>query len=273
LTYDKISNRVYATDANSAQPKLSIFDVSGGTLTPHGTAGPALINAAPGSGCTSNPIPTSVAVLGDGSRAYVASYQTGIGMICTQVTVVDAASGTFKKTIPLPVAADNPSQTNCDKARFRVFAASSLGSTNSLFKVYVSQCDAGTVAVIDTAAVSVGSSQHPADSFVGWLPSPVSSFPGSHVSITSAQTAGSSTMATTSFTYSLLSGSPQLQPGMTVYITGMSDGGNNGAFVITAVDTAHSTFTVSNAGVSATNQTGTGSVIAPQNPIFLVPAP
>jgi YVTN family beta-propeller protein len=270
LTYDKISNRVYATDANSVQPKLSIFDVSGGTLTPHGTSGPALITAAPGSLCTSNPVPTSVTVLGDGSRAYVASYQTGNGMICAQVTVVDAASGTVTKTIPVSAAADNPSQTNCDRARFRVFAASSLGSTNSLFKVYVSQCDDGTVAVIDTAAVSVGSNQHAADSLAGWLPSPVSSFPGSQVSISSAQTAGSSTTASTSFTYSLVSGSSQLQPGMTVYITGMSNGANNGAFVIAAVDTTNSTFTVSNAGVSATNQTGTGSVIAPQNPVFLV---
>jgi YVTN family beta-propeller protein len=273
LIYDRTFNRIYATDANSAQPKLSVFNVNGSTLLPHGTSGPALITAAPGSPCSSAPVPTSVTVLGDGTRAYVASYQTGNSMICTQVTVVDAASGTVTKTIPLSTTADNPAQTNCDTARFRVFAASSLGSANSLFKVYVSQCDAGTVAIIDTAAVTVGSNQHAADSLAGWLASPVSSFPGSQITITSAQTAGTSSIPATTFSYSLLSGSSQLQTGMTVYITGMSDVSNNGAFVVTAVDTTNSTFTVSNAGVSASNQTGTGSVIAPQNPVFLIASP
>jgi len=281
LVYDKVFNRVYATDANSAQPKLAIFDVTGtsgnpnSTLTPNGSLGFPVISVAPGSPCSSNPVPTSVTVLGDGSRAYVASYQTGNNLICTQATVINPASGLATKTIPLFVAADNAVQTNCDLARFRSFAASSLGAANSLFKVYVSQCDAGTVAIIDTAAVSIGPSQHPADSIVGWLAPPISSFQSSQISINgAAQTAATTTTpATTTFTYSILSG-PSVQVGVTVYVSGMADSGNNGAFLVTAANSQSSTFTVSNAGgVNASSQNGTGSVMPPQNPVFLMPSP
>lgn len=281
LIYDNVFNRVYATDANSGQPKLAIFDVTGtsgnpnSTLSPHGSQGFPVIPVAAGSPCSSSPIPTSVTVLGDGSRAYVASYQTGNNLICTQVTVVDTASGTATKTIPLFVAADNAAQTNCDLARFRAFATSSLGGASSLFKIYVSQCDAGTVAIVDSAAVNVGPSQHPADSIVGWLAPQVSSFPSSQISINgAAQTAANSaTPATTTFSYSILSG-PAVEVGMTVYVSGMTDNGNNGAFLVTAANSQTSTFTVSNAaGANASGQNGTGSVIPPQNPVFLVPGP
>ncbi len=278
VVYDKVSNRVFATDANSAQPKLAIFDVTstGGTpnnaLTPHGSFGFPNITPAPGSACTSNPIPTAVTVIGDGSRAYVASYQTGNGLICTQVTVVDIASGTVTKTIPLFVAADNPSQTNCDLARFRAYAASSLGSMNSLFKVYISQCDAGMVAIVDTAALSVGPSQHPADSLAGWVASPVSTFPGSQINISAASQPANSRVVT--YTYNPLSG-PQIQPGMTVYIAGLPQ--LNGAFVVTGLNGSTfdvvSNVTPPSSDISLTGLTGTGSVIPAQNPVFLTPAP
>jgi len=287
LVYDRIFNRVYATDANSAQPKLAIFDVTGtignpdGTLTPHGSLGFPVISAAPGSPCSSNPIPTSVTVLGDGSRAYVASYQTGNNLICAQLTVVNPASDTATKTIPLFVAADNAPQTNCDLARFRVFAASSIGGASSLFKVYVSQCDAGTVSIVNTTAVTVGPNPQTSPDWIeGWIASPVSSFAGSQINISAAsQTPQTSTSAAlTAFTYSVLSG-PTPSPGETIYISGMSDPHNNGAFVVTAV--APGTFTVANPAcdvvpspcVDETKQSGNGSVLPPQNPVFLVPAP
>jgi len=88
-------------------------------------------------------------------------------LICAQVTVVNTAADTVSKTIPLFVTGDNAAQSNCDLARFRVFAASSLGASSSLFKVYISQCDAGTVAIVDTTALSIGPSTHPADSVAG----------------------------------------------------------------------------------------------------------
>lgn len=281
LFYEPVTNRVFATDANSAQPALALFDVASqgnqpnSTLIPHGP-GKAPITPAPGSPCTSAPIPTSVTVLGDGSRAYVASYQNDGTQICTQATVVDTGTGLVTKTILLSqtaLSAGVVGQTNCDLARFRVYAASSLGGTNSNFKVYVSQCDAGTIAIVDAFALGTGPNPHPADWFAGWAPLPVSSFPSSQVSITAVsapQVQSCPTAASVTYNYSLLSG-PALQPGMTVYVTGMKNSANDGAFPITAATS--STFTVSNScpAVDSSAQSGNGSVIPPQNPVFLVP--
>lgn len=283
LVYEPVTNRVFATDANSVPPALALFDVASqgnlpnSTLVPHGP-GKAPIVAAPGSTCTSAPIPTSVTVLGDGSRAYVASYQDDGTQICTQATVVDTGTGLVTRTIPVSQTALSPSivaQTNCDLSRFRVYAASSPGGTNSNFKVYVSQCDAGTVGIIDAFAVGTGPNPHPADWFAGWVPSPVSSFPSSQVSITAisapqVQSCPAATPASVTYNYSLLSG-PALQPGMTVYVTGMKNSANDGAFPITSATS--STFTVNNSCPAADSsaQSGNGSVIPPQNPVFLVP--
>jgi DNA-binding beta-propeller fold protein YncE len=283
LVYEPVMNRVYATDANSPQPALALFDVASqgnlpnSTLVPHGP-GKAPITPALGSTCTSAPVPTSVTVVGDGSRAYVASYQDDGTQICTQATVVDTGTGLVTKTIPLSQTALSPgvlSQTNCDLARFRVYAASSLGGTNSNFKVYVSQCDAGSVGIIDAFALGTGPNPHPADWFAGWVPSPVSSFSSSQVTITAisapqVQSCPATTPAAVTYTYSLLSG-PTLQPGMTVYVTGMKNSANDGAFPITSATS--STFTVNNTcpAVDSSAQSGNGSVIPPQNPVFLVP--
>jgi YVTN family beta-propeller protein len=275
LFYDKTFNRIYVTDANAASPSIALFDIgANGALVAHNPAR-TTITAVPGTACGGSPIPASITVIGDGSRAYVASYQTGNSQICTQATVIDTGTGLVTKTIPLSQSLDNSSQTNCDVARFRVFATSSFGGTNSLFKVYVSQCDAGTVAVIDTFSASSGSTPHPADWLEAWVASAVSSFPPSQIAVTAAtQTAGSSsTSATTTFTYTIVSG-PAVQVGMTVYVTGMSDGGNNGAFLVTSANPAAFAFTVANAsGTTATGQSGNGSVLPPQNPVFLIAGP
>jgi len=283
LLYDPLMNRVYATDANSAQPALALFDVASqgnlpnSTLVPHGP-GKAPIGIATGSACTSVPVPASVTVLGDGSRAYVASYQNDGTQICTQATVVDAGTGLVTKTIPLSQTAlplGILAQTDCDVARFRVYAASSLGGTNSNFKVYVAQCDAGTVGIIDAFAVGTGPNPHPADWFAGWAPAPVSSFPSSQVSISAVsapqvQSCPATAPAPVTYNYSLLSG-PALQAGMTVYVTGMKNSANDGAFPI--VSATSSSFTINNSCPAADSsaQSGNGSVIAPQNPVFLVP--
>ncbi len=276
LFYDTTFNRIYVTDASAGAPGVALFDISGsaGTLVPH-VPGRAAIIPATGSACSSNPIPSSITVLGDGSRAYVASYQTGNNQVCTQADVINTGTGRVTNTVPLSQALDNSPVTNCDKARFRAFATSSLGGANSLFKVYISQCDAGTVAVIDTFSVTDGPSPHPADWLEAWVPSAVSSFPPSQIAINGAtQTAGSSaTSATTTFSYSILSG-PAVQVGMTVYVTGMTHGGNNGAFLVASANPAGLTFTVNNAfGTTATGQGGNGSVLPPQNPVFLIASP
>ena len=283
LVYEPITNRVYATDANSPQPALAIFDVASqgklanSTLVPHGP-GKAPIIAAAGSTCSSAPVPASVTVLADGSRAYVASYQNDGTQICTQATVVDTGTGLVTKTIPVSqtaLSAGILAQSNCNLARFRVFAASSLGGVNSKFKVYVAQCDAGTVGVIDGFPDSTSPNPHPADWFAGWVPSVVSSFPSSQVSISGVaapQVSSCPTPTSVTYSYSLLSG-PVLQPGMTVYVTGMKNNANDGAFPITSANS--SSFTVNNPCPipDSSAQSGNGSVIPPQNPVFLVPGP
>jgi YVTN family beta-propeller protein len=170
MFYDKIANRLFVTLPTS--DLLSVFDVS--QSTPSGIASIA-IPAAAASPCSPSPVfPTSVTVLGDGSRAYVASYQLGASKACTQLSVIDTGSGTLSKTIPLSQVSDTSAQTGCGSVGFRVFAASSGGGTNSNFKVYVSQCDAGNVAVVD----SYPANGNPEDTSNGVsLAAPLSTFP------------------------------------------------------------------------------------------------
>jgi len=172
MFYDKNFSRLYVTSPTSHN--LSVFDVSSGA--PMQVFGkPIAIAAAAASPCKASAVvPTSVTVLGDGSRAYVASYQLSAGTVCTQLSVIDTGSGTLTTTIPLTQVSDMSAQTGCGTAGFRVFAASSNGGTNSNFKVYVSQCDAGSVAVVDTYPVN----GNPEDTYSGVsVPTPLSTFP------------------------------------------------------------------------------------------------
>ena len=267
MFYDKVRNRLYVTNPRSASSGLSIFDVSGtGVARLFGS--PISVPTAPASPCTSPLQPTAVNVLGDGSRAYVASYQADPGMVCTQLSVVDAGTGTVIKTIPLTQAADTSAGTGngCGALRFRVFVTSSGGGTNTNFKVYVSQCDAGSVAVID----SYPANGNPADFFAGVsIVAPLSSFPPTAVSISGASQAS----ATTTYSYTPVTG-PALQPGMRILISGMADPNNNGGFVVTGVPTP-STFTVANpSGVTSTStQSGSGNVMPLENPVFVLAGP
>jgi DNA-binding beta-propeller fold protein YncE len=172
---DTVGNRIYVTNPTAAS--VSIFDVAGPTLTPH-AGSPVAIAAAAGSTCSSTPMPTSVNVLADDSKAYVASFQADpSGSVCTQATVVNTANSAVTTTIPLAVGTDMSAETGCSSARFRVFATSAPGGANSNFRVYISQCDAGSVAVIDTFASNTGTNPHPADVMEAIIPAPLSTFP------------------------------------------------------------------------------------------------
>ena len=182
MFYDRIFNRLYVTSHVKipASDSLSIFDVSGSTPLPS-SVNPIAIPAAAASPCVASAVvPTSVTVLGDGSRAYVASYQllppaaVGAGTVCTQLSVIDTGSETLTKTIPLSQVSDTSAQSGCGTVGFRVFAAASGGGANSNFKVYVAQCDAGNVAVVDTYPAN----GKPENTFTGVsLDPPLSTFP------------------------------------------------------------------------------------------------
>jgi hypothetical protein len=90
---------------------------------------------------------------------------------------------------------------------------------------------------------------------------------GVAVDITAASQSGSDT----TYTYTLTSGLP-LQVGMSITIAGMSDTGNNGTFTITGL--GDGTFTVANpSGVTASAQTGTGTVNFTCNPDLIAVKP
>ena len=146
MFYEKTRNRLYVT--NPSANTLTILDASTDALN--------VFAVLP----VQNPV--SVTALPDGSRAYIASaFSTGT-TVSSQVAVVDAFSGTFTGAIislPTVPAVCDPTST-----RFRVFVAAAAGSS----KVYVTNCDAGSTAIINTIATVAG----PPDTLALTLPAP-----------------------------------------------------------------------------------------------------
>lgn len=157
MTYDKTFQRLYVTNPNSTQ--IGVVDVSNdqpAALPPLDlTAVPAGMSTICATGCT----PVSVAVLPDGTRAYVVSYNVSGTNVTSQVTVFNTQSGTVRTVLPavtVPVDTTNP--TGCGttaiiptagipSVRFRFFIAGELGGS----RVYVSNCDAGYTEIIQTS--------------------------------------------------------------------------------------------------------------------------
>ena len=205
IFYDPHLNRLYVT--NPATSMVYVFSDSGGAGdTPSQLAA---ISFGTGSApCLLGCSPTSVTALADGSRFYVASYQTaascpdplvGSSSACVipGLTVFDATSLTPKITPALTLLTDPPFQVDVSTnqyqyavppiatcaspvlpalytpgaTRFRVFAAASVDSSH----VYVSMCDAGAIADINTSdsnTNNTGGNGTPADSLVTDLPTP-----------------------------------------------------------------------------------------------------
>ncbi len=138
MAYDPTRNRLYV--ANPAKNTVTYLDASSDALSP------VVISVA-------NPI--SVAALLDGSRAYVSSASVNGGNVTSSVTVINALSGSVSSTIPITtvpkVCASNPSELSI---------ATSADST----RVYVGNCDAGNVAIIQTLS----------DALVVQMPAPLS---------------------------------------------------------------------------------------------------
>lgn len=290
MAFDPVVQRLYVT--NPANGMVAILSTA---TDPNPPALLKVIDLSqgPNAPCPAGCSPVAVTGIGDGSRAYVASYQLAtctdfllnpFPCVNTQVEVINAGSNTISKVVPTSagVPVDLTNATDCGpqtgppaavpwtpgNARFRAFVAASGGGSTTNFKVYVSQCDAGSVAVIDTFADNLASPPHPADTYSVSLTAPLSSFPPLQASVSGA------TIASGATTYTYTPANLGLQAGMQVFITGMADAGNNGYFVITAVDKLAGALTVANpAGVPASGQNGSGTVLPPQNPIYLVAGP
>ena len=189
ILYDSNLSRLYIT--NPVAKSLTVLNASSDALPVLGTVSFAfsgVTNAACANpnGC----IPLSVAALPDGSRVYVASYQTSpactepadanpLGCITSQVTVIQASNLTVTKSIAitLPDNVPNPPTTKpdtpviatCNSARFRLSTAASVDST----RVYVAYCDAGDTAVIRTTPDTSPGSENGGDYLVNNLSAPV----------------------------------------------------------------------------------------------------
>jgi DNA-binding beta-propeller fold protein YncE len=124
MLYDPTRNRLYVS--NPANNTVTYLDVSTDALSS------VVIPVA-------NPV--SVAVLPNGTRAYVSTASVSGGNVTSRVTVINASDGSIKTTIPLTtvpqVCASNPLQL-------------SIAAAADSSRVYVGNCDAGNVADIQT---------------------------------------------------------------------------------------------------------------------------
>lgn len=128
IIYDLVLNRVYVTNPVA------------GTLTSLNAATDAL-------SATTVTIPNAVAVaaLGDGSRVYVSSAAVSGKTVSSQVTVLKSPDLSVKTTVPLtsvPVSSACTEQTWSDL---------SIAAAADYSRVYVANCDAGNIAIIQTS--------------------------------------------------------------------------------------------------------------------------
>jgi YVTN family beta-propeller protein len=302
IYFDLYLNRLYV--ANPATSMLYVFsDTGGANDTPIQLAA---ISFGPGSAaCPSGCSPTSVTSLPDGSRFYVASYQTaascpdtfvGSSSACVipGLSVFDASSFSLKtSTLTLltypPFAADVstsqyqyavPPVGTCaspvlpavyapGNTRFRVFTTAAADGSH----VYVSMCDAGAVADINTTDSNVngtGGGTTPADSLVTDLPTAYGVCTQTSCNSVASITAFSITSNVVTF-----QSANQFAPGQQVSISGLSTGTYLNGLTLTVLATGLSSsqfecdFT--NANVALTSDSGTAVPSPPlQTPIFLL---
>jgi len=156
LFYDSGRNRLYVT--NPSTNTLSIISVVSDP--------PVLLATVPMPAS-----PVSVTALLDGTRVYVASDLISGGTAASQVTVLNASNYTVSSTIPL---ASVPAVCTAN-TRFRMDTAASADST----RVYVSNCDAGSTAVISTVISTAKGDPHPPDTLILSITAPFSALASS----------------------------------------------------------------------------------------------
>jgi YVTN family beta-propeller protein len=196
IFFDPNLNRLYVTNPITAT--IYVFSDTGGVNdTPAQLLAFCMTSMTPATNapCATGLSPASVTALPDGSRFYVASYQTAatcpdpnvVGTcVIPQLTVFDAQS--LAVTIPAVSLLGNPPFATSQFAvpvvascvittpyapgltRFRVFTTAAADSSH----VYVGMCDAGAIAVITTTGSNTNNPGPgaPPDSLVLDLPAP-----------------------------------------------------------------------------------------------------
>jgi YVTN family beta-propeller protein len=310
ILYDSNLNRLYVT--NPVTSTVYVYSTTGG-VDASGTANdtPLLLStivmtAGSNPPCPEGCAPVSVAALPDGTRFYVASYASeatcsdpNVGpsapCIIPMLTVFDALSMTVK-TPPSSLLLPTPSlsllstpqftgtqyavtpATSCVPAatyapgstRFRMFATAATDSSH----VYVSICDAGTIADINaaTSTLSTGGS-NAADTLITDIVAPFGGCPATSCSSVATITSFSITSNVVIF-----QAINNFIPGVKVSISGLSSSagaqldGQTVTVIATGLSGTQFEAVVSQANVGSTADVGTAVPLSPpQTPIFLLP--
>ena len=307
IFYDPNLNRLYVT--NPVTSTVYVFSDTSATDTP--TQLTAISFLAGSTPCPNGCTPVSVTALLDGSRFYVASYQTAttcpdpnVTGACAipGLTVFDANSLTVKypsaptltllssnatsfaanqyAVAPVPSCAAAPlypALYSPSTTRFRMFTVASADSS----RIYVSMCDAGAVAVINTTGGNTNNpgTPLPPDTVVTDLPAA----PAACTQPTCSNTALITTFSITSNVVTFQAANT-FAPGQQVTISGFSTGTSfNGSTNDTYLNGV--TLTVLPTGLSSTQfecnfthaneslTTDSGNAVpqaSPQAPIFLI---
>jgi YVTN family beta-propeller protein len=289
ILYDPHLNRLYVTNPETSM--VYVFSDTGGAGDT-----PVLLKqisfAANSTPCPAGCSPTSVTALPDGSRFYVASYQLSNGScpdstvtgscIVPGLTVFDANSLTPKITpalslLAFPFAAGQfavPLAASCaspvypalyapNVTRFRVFTVASVDSSH----VYVSMCDAGAVADINTTNNNTNGSGGgtPADTLTADLPV---AYEANSVALITAFSITSNIA-----TFQAANG---FVPGQTVSISGLTTGNYLNGLTLTVLATGLSgsqfecDFTHADVGLTTDSGTALRPLPSLQSPVFLL---
>jgi len=280
MVYDKTRTRLYVVNPNSTS--VMVLDAS---KDPPATVNPPIdltqASAGTASLCATACHPVSIAVLPNGTRAYVVSYAVASNTIEWQVSVVNLQDNTIRTQVPADPTAtltsiDTVNPTGCGASPFGAsplpFRMSVVAAADSS-KVYIASCDSGMIEAITTFDDTLISSLD--GETILSLPAPPSTFQSPPVNITAASQNGS----IVTYTYTPVTG-PVLRVGEFIAVTGMGSCpssassflSDNGTFTISALGPG--TITVGNsAGCTLSQQNGTGVPTVAQNPVFLLAGP
>ena len=306
LLYDSHLNRLYVT--NPATGTVYVYATTGGTDlsgTPNDT--PVLlktISMTTGSNppCPAGCSPVSVTALADSSRFYVASYAsepacsdpnvgTSVPCIVPMLTIFDALSMTPKApTVTLlsgpsmslltapqfsstqyavpPVPSCAPAATYAPgTTRFRMFTTASSDSSH----VYVSICDAGTIADIQTNTIAIATGANYPDQLVTDIVAPAGACTG-QCSLPATITSFSISSGVVTF-----QGTNTFTPGTRVAISSLTSSAgillNGQTLTVLATGLSATQFecNASQPDVGSTTDTGNAVPLSPpQAPIFLL---
>lgn len=295
VLYDKSRNRLYVT--NPVAAAVYVFDA---TTDPPAPIAVVSMTGGTNPPCPNGCSPVSVTALPDGSRFYVASYETdpvcpdpnvGTSVQCMipMLTVFDAASFTVKAVsssllapslsllsssqfaatqyaVPVVISCEPAATYAPGATRFRMFTTAAADSSH----VYVSICDAGSIADISTTTSSISVGGNTPDTLVTDLPTPFGVCNAPSCSTLATITAFSITSNVVTF-----QAANSFIPGQSVTLSGLTTGTylDGTTFTVLGTGLSASQFECSftHADVPLTADAGTAVPLPPtQSPIFLL---